>query len=41
VTLDKVEALRKRVDGNTEPKAQIARDFGMSKETLYQFWRNV
>ena len=34
---DKVEALRKRAGDAAETKAQIARDFGISRETLYQF----
>ncbi|SNB45697.1 recombinase family protein [Geobacter sp. DSM 9736] len=33
-----VETLRQRV-GNGESKAQVARDFGISRETLYQYIR--
>jgi len=36
---DKVETLRKRVGDAAETKAQIARDFGISRETLYQYLR--
>jgi DNA invertase Pin-like site-specific DNA recombinase len=37
---EKIEALRKRVEDNAETKAQIARDFGISRETLYQYLRS-
>ncbi len=36
---EKVEALRKRAGDSAETKAQIARDFGISRETLYQYLR--
>lgn len=36
---DKVEALKRRVGDAAETKAQIARDFGISRETLYQYLR--
>ena len=36
---DKVDALRKRVGDAAETKAKIARDFGISRETLYQYLR--
>lgn len=36
---EKVEALRKRASDRTETKAQLARDFGISRETLYQYLR--
>jgi DNA invertase Pin-like site-specific DNA recombinase len=36
----KVEELRKRVGGAVETKAKIARDFGISRETLYQYLRS-
>lgn len=37
---EKVEALRKRAGDSAESKAQIARDFGISRETLYQYLRS-
>ena len=37
---DKVDALRKRVGDAAETKAHIARDFGISRETLYQYLRS-
>lgn len=39
LSVDRVEALRKRVWDKAETKAQIARDFGISRETLYQYLR--
>ena len=36
---EKVEALRKRAGDSAESKAQIARDYGISRETLYQYLR--
>ncbi|MCA9508582.1 MAG: recombinase family protein [Myxococcales bacterium] len=36
---DKVEALKRRVNDALETKAKIARDFGISRETLYQYLR--
>lgn len=38
LTPDRIEELRRRVK-NGEKKAQIARDFGISRETLYQYLR--
>jgi DNA invertase Pin-like site-specific DNA recombinase len=37
---DQVEVLRKRVNAAIETKAKIARDFGISRETLYQYLRS-
>lgn len=39
LSLEKVDALRKQVGEGTETKAQIARSFGISRETLYQYLR--
>lgn len=39
LSLDTVEELRKRVGNKEETKAQIARDLGISRETLYQYLR--
>ena len=36
---EQVESLRKRVNAAIETKAKIARDFGISRETLYQYCR--
>jgi DNA invertase Pin-like site-specific DNA recombinase len=36
---DKIEALKKKLDDGQETKAQIARYFGISRETLYQYLR--
>ena len=36
---EKVEALRKRAGDRSETKAQIARDLGISRETLYHYFR--
>jgi|SRR5579871_1986205 len=38
---DKVEALRERIAHASETKAQIAREFGISRETLYQYLRST
>lgn len=37
---DKVEVLKQRVKDALETKAKIARDFGISRETLYQYLRS-
>lgn len=36
---ERAEALKKRVMDGSETKAQIARDFGITRETLYQYLR--
>jgi len=40
LSLDKVGVLKQRVVEAKDTKAQIARDFGISRETLYQYLRN-
>jgi DNA invertase Pin-like site-specific DNA recombinase len=37
LTLDQIQALKVRVASNNEKKSQIARDLGISRETLYQY----
>lgn len=36
---ERAEALKKRVSDGLETKAQIAREFGITRETLYQYLR--
>ena len=38
---EKVAALKERVGRNEDSKAQLAREFGISRETLYQYLRTT
>jgi len=40
LSLENIEALRSQVGDAATTKAKIARDFGISRETLYQYLRN-